>query len=426
MEAVKAVFRSWDNPRAIYYRRMNDIPSSWGTAVNVQTMVFGNTGNTSGTGVAFTRDPATGENRLFGEFLVNAQGEDVVAGVRTPQHIDELKDIMPDVYNQFCDVAHRLEQHYRDMQDMEFTIENGKLFMLQTRNGKRTAHAAIKIACDLVDEGMITPQEAVCMVEPKQLDSLLHPQFDQKALKAAKEIGVGPVSYTHLIGPNTIIENSQIGNGCQIHSSFIEKSKVGNGVRIGPNSHLRPNSVLADSVKIGNFVEIKNSTLGEKTSVAHLTYIGDSDFGSHINVGCGVVTVNYNGYRKFRSTVEDNAFIGCNTNLVSPVHVGKGAYIAAGSTITDDVQEEELAIARARQTNKQGDVYKRQCLRIAAVRIPIFGKGVHPFLAENCRSNRGFSCIFCPLFDLTRIPARLDGTLRRTVSGILYGLPRCV
>ena len=191
MEAVKAVFRSWDNPRAIYYRRMNDIPSSWGTAVNVQTMVFGNTGNTSGTGVAFTRDPATGENRLFGEFLVNAQGEDVVAGVRTPQHIDELKDIMPDVYNQFCDVAHRLEQHYRDMQDMEFTIENGKLFMLQTRNGKRTAHAAIKIACDLVDEGMITPQEAVCMVEPKQLDSLLHPQFDPKALKAAKEIGVG-------------------------------------------------------------------------------------------------------------------------------------------------------------------------------------------------------------------------------------------
>ena len=182
MEAVKAVFRSWDNPRAIYYRRMNDIPSSWGTAVNVQTMVFGNTGNTSGTGVAFTRDPATGENRLFGEFLVNAQGEDVVAGVRTPQHIDELKDIMPDVYNQFCDVAHRLEQHYRDMQDMEFTIENGKLFMLQTRNGKRTAHAAIKIACDLVDEGMITPQEAVCMVEPKQLDSLLHPQFDQLSL----------------------------------------------------------------------------------------------------------------------------------------------------------------------------------------------------------------------------------------------------
>lgn len=171
-----------------------------------------------------------------------------------------------------------------------------------------------------------------------------------------------------VIGPNTIIENSQIGNGCQIHSSFIEKSKVGNGVRIGPNSHLRPNSVLADSVKIGNFVEIKNSTLGEKTSVAHLTYIGDSDFGSHINVGCGVVTVNYNGYRKFRSIVEDNAFIGCNTNLVSPVHVGKGAYIAAGSTITDDVQEEELAIARARQTNKQGWVagYREKELALKA------------------------------------------------------------
>ncbi len=191
MGAVKAVFRSWDNPRAIYYRRMNDIPSSWGTAVNVQMMVFGNTGNTSGTGVAFTRDPATGENRLFGEFLVNAQGEDVVAGVRTPQHIDELKDIMPEVYNQFCDVAHRLETHYRDMQDMEFTIENGKLFMLQTRNGKRTATAAIKVACDLVDEGMITKEEAVCMVDPKQLDALLHPQFDAKALKAAKEIGTG-------------------------------------------------------------------------------------------------------------------------------------------------------------------------------------------------------------------------------------------
>ena len=154
MGAVKAVFRSWDNPRAIYYRRMNDIPSSWGTAVNVQTMVFGNTGNTSGTGVAFTRNPATGENKLFGEFLVNAQGEDVVAGVRTPQKIDELKTIMPEVYEQFNDVAHRLEKHYRDMQDMEFTIENGKLYMLQTRNGKRTATAAIKIACDLVDEGM--------------------------------------------------------------------------------------------------------------------------------------------------------------------------------------------------------------------------------------------------------------------------------
>ena len=191
LEAVKAVFRSWDNPRAIYYRRMNDIPSPWGTAVNVQMMVFGNTGNSSGTGVAFTRDPATGTNKLFGEFLVNAQGEDVVAGVRTPQVIDELKNIMPEVYNQFAEIATRLEKHYRDMQDMEFTIENGKLYMLQTRNGKRTAAAAVKVACDLVDEGMITPEEAVCMVEPKQLDALLHPQFDPKALKAATAIGTG-------------------------------------------------------------------------------------------------------------------------------------------------------------------------------------------------------------------------------------------
>lgn len=171
-----------------------------------------------------------------------------------------------------------------------------------------------------------------------------------------------------VIGPNTIIDNSEIGDGCTIHSSLIEQSKVGNGVKIGPNSHLRPNSVLADSVKIGNFVEIKNSTLGEKTSVAHLTYIGDSDFGSHINVGCGVVTVNYNGYRKFRSKVADNAFIGCNTNLVSPVNIGEGAYIAAGSTITNDVEQQSLAIARARQVNKEHWVedYREKELAIKA------------------------------------------------------------
>jgi len=191
MGAVKAVFRSWDNPRAIYYRRMNDIPSSWGTAVNVQMMVFGNMGDTSGTGVAFTRNPATGEKKLFGEFLMNAQGEDVVAGVRTPQTIDQLAEIMPDAYNQFVEICGKLEQHYKDMQDMEFTIEDKKLFMLQTRNGKRTAAAALKIACDLVDEGMITEEKAVLMVDPKQLDALLHPQFDTKALKAAKPIGRG-------------------------------------------------------------------------------------------------------------------------------------------------------------------------------------------------------------------------------------------
>ncbi len=188
MGAVKAVFRSWDNPRAIYYRRMNDIPSSWGTAVNVQMMVFGNMGETSGTGVAFTRNPATGEKKLFGEFLMNAQGEDVVAGVRTPKTIDQLKEIMPECYDQFVKICDTLEKHYRDMQDMEFTIENKKLYMLQTRNGKRTATAALQIACDLVDEGMISEQEAVCMVDPKQLDALLHPQFDAAALKAAKPV----------------------------------------------------------------------------------------------------------------------------------------------------------------------------------------------------------------------------------------------
>ena len=189
MGAIKAVFRSWDNPRANVYRRDNDIPYSWGTAVNVQMMAFGNMGETSGTGVAFTRDPATGEKKLMGEFLMNAQGEDVVAGVRTPQHIDQLKEVMPEVYEQFIEICHILENHYRDMQDMEFTIEDKKLYMLQTRNGKRTAAAAIKIACDLVDEGMITEKEAVLMIDPRNLDALLHPTFDAKALKAAEPIG---------------------------------------------------------------------------------------------------------------------------------------------------------------------------------------------------------------------------------------------
>jgi len=188
MGAIKAVFRSWNNDRAIYYRRMNDIPSSWGTAVNVQAMVFGNMGETSGTGVAFTRNPATGEKKLFGEFLMNAQGEDVVAGVRTPNSIDKLKEIMPEAYDQFVEICNKLEEHYRDMQDMEFTIEDKKLYMLQTRNGKRTAAAALKIACDLVDEGMIDEKQAVCMIDPKQLDALLHPQFDAAELKKAKPV----------------------------------------------------------------------------------------------------------------------------------------------------------------------------------------------------------------------------------------------
>ena len=189
MGAVKAVFRSWDNPRAIVYRRMNDIPGDWGTAVNVQCMVFGNKGNTSGTGVAFTRNPSTGEKGIYGEYLINAQGEDVVAGVRTPQPISQLEKDLPDCYKQFMELAMKLENHYRDMQDMEFTIEEGKLYFLQTRNGKRTAPAAINIACDLVDEGKITPEEAVCRIEAKSLDQLLHPTFNAAALKAGEVIG---------------------------------------------------------------------------------------------------------------------------------------------------------------------------------------------------------------------------------------------
>ena len=188
MGAIQAVFRSWDNPRANVYRRDNDIPYSWGTAVNVQMMAFGNMGDTSGTGVAFTRDPATGEKHLMGEFLMNAQGEDVVAGVRTPQKIDKLKEVMPEVYDQFVNICNILEDHYRDMQDMEFTIEDKKLYMLQTRNGKRTAQAALKIACDLVDESMITEKQAVLMIDPRNLDTLLHPQFDAKVLKAATPV----------------------------------------------------------------------------------------------------------------------------------------------------------------------------------------------------------------------------------------------
>ena len=207
MGAIKAVFRSWDNPRANVYRRDNDIPYSWGTAVNVQSMAFGNMGDDCGTGVAFTRDPATGAKGLFGEFLTNAQGEDVVAGVRTPMKIAEMADKFPEAFAQFQEVCKTLEDHYRDMQDMEFTVEHGKLYMLQTRNGKRTAQAALKIACDLVDEGMRTEEEAVAMIDPRNLDTLLHPQFDAKALKAATPMGKGlgaspgAVSYTHLTLP---------------------------------------------------------------------------------------------------------------------------------------------------------------------------------------------------------------------------------
>ena len=191
MGAVEAVFKSWNNERAIYYRRMNDIPNDWGTAVNVQMMVFGNMGDDCGTGVAFTRNPSTGENKLFGEFLINAQGEDVVAGIRTPQDISQLKEVMPHAYDEFVEICDILEKHYKDMQDMEFTIENEKLYMLQTRNGKRTADAALKIACDMVDEGLLTKDEALLRVDPLQLDSLLHPQFVKSDLEKAKVLTTG-------------------------------------------------------------------------------------------------------------------------------------------------------------------------------------------------------------------------------------------
>ena len=191
MAAIEAVFGSWNNERAIIYRRMNDIPGSWGTAVNVQQMVFGNMGDTSGTGVAFTRNPATGEKGIYGEYLLNAQGEDVVAGIRTPEPIKRLEDDMPEVYAQFMEIANKLENHYKDMQDMEFTIQDKKLYFLQTRNGKRTAAAALKIAVDLVDEGLVTPEEAIMKVEPKQLDQLLHPNFDQESLDAATAVSKG-------------------------------------------------------------------------------------------------------------------------------------------------------------------------------------------------------------------------------------------
>ena len=225
MEAVKAVFRSWDNERAIVYRRMNDIPGDWGTAVNVQTMVFGNKGATSGTGVAFTRNPSTGAKGIYGEYLINAQGEDVVAGVRTPQPITQLEQDMPECYREFIDLAMKLEDHYRDMQDMEFTIEEGKLYFLQTRNGKRTAQAAIRIACDLVDEGKITPQEAVLRIDAKSLDQVLHPTFDTEALKTGEVIGealpaspgaaAGKIVFTAEDAKRLVKENKKGRKGCR-------------------------------------------------------------------------------------------------------------------------------------------------------------------------------------------------------------------
>ena len=234
MGAVRAVFRSWDNPRAIYYRRMNDIPSSWGTAVNVQMMVFGNTGDTSGTGVAFTRNPATGEKKLFGEFLMNAQGEDVVAGVRTPQTIDQLAEVMPEAYEQFVDIAQKLEYHYRDMQDMEFTIEDKKLYMLQTRNGKRTAQAAFKVAVDMVNEGLCTKEEALLKIDPNSINALLHPRFDDKALKAAT---INPAKAAKLdkdFGSITVGKMADVPGGSPCGTTTIMKNRPVDGKRGTP------------------------------------------------------------------------------------------------------------------------------------------------------------------------------------------------
>ena len=273
LEAIKAVFRSWDNPRAIYYRRMNDIPSSWGTAVNVQAMVFGNMGEDSGTGVAFTRDPSTGEKKLYGEFLMNAQGEDVVAGIRTPQPISSLQNTMPDVYKQFVAIATTLEDHYRDMQDMEFTIEHAKLYMLQTRNGKRTAMAALKIAVDLVDEKMLTTDEAVLKVEPKQLDTLLHPNFDPKAIKAATPIAKGlPAS-----------------PGAAAGKAYFSASAAANAGRKGIAAILVREETTPEDIEGMDLSKGILTARGGMTSHAAVVARG---MGRAAVVGCGVLKIN--------------------------------------------------------------------------------------------------------------------------------------
>lgn len=231
LDSVKAVFRSWNNPRAITYRKLNDIPNSWGTAVNVQEMVFGNMGDDCGTGVAFSRNPATGENKIFGEFLMNAQGEDVVAGIRTPQSMDKLKEVNEKAYNDFARYAHRLEAHYKDMQDMEFTIEHGKLYILQTRNGKRTANAALKIAVDLVKEGQITEKEAVLRIEPKQLEQLLHPNFNQESLKSAKIIAKGLPASPGAATGKVVFSAERAGELAASRRKRTSFSKIGNFTR---------------------------------------------------------------------------------------------------------------------------------------------------------------------------------------------------
>ena len=300
MGAVKAVFRSWDNPRANVYRRDNDIPYSWGTAVNVQMMAFGNMGETSGTGVAFTRDPATGEKHLMGEFLMNAQGEDVVAGVRTPQPISHLADVMPEVYEQFCEICKTLENHYHDMQDMEFTIEDRKLYMLQTRNGKRTAKAALKIACDLVDEGMITDKEAVMMIDPRNLDTLLHPQFDTAALKKATPLAkalaaspgaaCGKVVFTAEDAKEWAARKEKVVLvRLETSPEDIEGMKAAQGiltVRGGMTSHAAVVARGMGTCCVSGCSEIVMDEAGKKFTLAGKTFVEGSEISIDGSTGC--------------------------------------------------------------------------------------------------------------------------------------------
>ena len=300
MGAVKAVFRSWDNPRANVYRRDNDIPYSWGTAVNVQMMAFGNMGETSGTGVAFTRDPATGEKHLMGEFLMNAQGEDVVAGVRTPQPISHLADVMPEVYEQFCEICKTLENHYHDLQDMEFTIEDRKLYMLQTRNGKRTAKAALKIACDLVDEGMITDREAVMMIDPRNLDTLLHPQFDTVALKKATPLAkalaaspgaaCGKVVFTAEDAKEWAARKEKVVLvRLETSPEDIEGMKAAQGiltVRGGMTSHAAVVARGMGTCCVSGCSEIVMDEAGKKFTLAGKTFVEGSEISIDGSTGC--------------------------------------------------------------------------------------------------------------------------------------------
>ena len=348
--AIAAVFRSWDNPRAIYYRRMNDIPSSWGTAVNVQMMVFGNTGDTSGTGVAFTRNPATGEKGLFGEFLMNAQGEDVVAGVRTPQHIDQLKEVSPAAYEQFVDICAKLEEHYRDMQDMEFTIEDKKLFMLQTRNGKRTAAAALQIAVDLVKEGMISEKEAVMMIDPKQLDALLHPQFEASALKKAVPVATAlPASPGAACGKVAFSAEEAVerkNNGEKVilvrletSAEDIEGMNVSEGIltaRGGMTSHAAVVARGMGTCCVAGCGEIKFSPDGRSFTLGGRTFT-DNDYisldGSTGNVyGEKIATVDASISGNFKTIMEwadKYRRLGVRTNADTPRDAAKAVSFGA-------------------------------------------------------------------------------------------------